>query len=216
MHGRDRPPWLKPIIATSHAFVVNPDDSNGRLLIRSIVDHYPSIKPIAVDGDGIQPLDFDRIFAESRDSGELPHLFDELIALAEKIIQSGEIESLTALSALKYLIRTLEENRNGSYLAVSQSISLAAYFKNLLDVYLEKIPGIAEHREAYARTVRQAEQELQKTKQEIRDKISEEVRERLPKLGRLAEIAEQIDVLLPPASLPAPSPATDETDIGDQ
>lgn len=204
LHDADRPKWLGSILVASKQFNSHPGDQTSRQFINAVAAQFPFIQPIVVDTDASETLDFDALFQKQRDEGTLPQLFDKLIELASKIIESGEVESITALDALKQLVEILKANRNGSYLAARQSLSTSRYLKHLANVVLEKVPVLKELREAYDRTNAEAEAEFERIEQGIRDETLEAIKDRLPRVDRLPSYAEQTTAFLTPLALPAP------------
>lgn len=152
----DRPEWLAQINGSANHFEKERSADRANHLLMSIVKRYPSIRPIDISGDSATAIDFDELYERFRDDGRLPELFDELMDIVVRIIDSNAVDSLTALDTLKQILDLLKANRDGSYLAAKESISVARYLKHLADVVLDKIPVLSELRGAWDRTIQEA------------------------------------------------------------
>ena len=74
--------------------------------------------PISFSEDGSQVVDFEDIFLKYQSASKLPELFDQLAALLQQVVDSGEIEKTKVQRALQGVISSLRRHRTGSYLSM--------------------------------------------------------------------------------------------------
>jgi hypothetical protein len=191
LHEADRPEWLKQILKSVNRYLKSFGPESAAELIRTLMEYKTSIKQIIPSDIDADFLNFDNIFRKYRDECRLPELFDNLIAAINQIIESGEVDSVDVLNALQRCVDILRANRDGSFLAVTQGVSVARVVKQLVYVYLEKIPVIKDVREAYSRAVAELENGVAKLNSDIRDETLAEFRKtfaitkRVPTYGEL-------------------------------
>lgn len=61
---------------------------------------------------------FDELYERFKKDSKLSDLFDSLVETLEKMIASGEIDSISALKSLEQLISVIKQNKSGSYFSV--------------------------------------------------------------------------------------------------
>jgi hypothetical protein len=199
---KDRPPWLMPLREAVGRFVHNFNDSNAESLISEIIRRSATVIPSQVlpTGGGPSPYEFDRFYDKARTEAKITELFDAHIDAVAKIVDSGEIESVTALNALIQLAAALKANRNASYSAVKQTVFLAKFIQNVVLVGLQKVPGIGILVEAAEKTLKDTEDGLDRLEREMESQVESAVREALPRVTQTTELME-----LQRRALPAPT-----------
>ena len=88
-------------------------------------------------------VDLERIYQEFVSQSRLPELYENLIELLQRIIDSNQIDSVDLLSRLEFLVETLKANRKSS--AWTQVLSWKfgrLLLKNLVMEGLKKAPGM--------------------------------------------------------------------------
>ncbi len=183
---KDQPIWLLPILHAANGFLRTQDQRTSKELLDALLRHFRLIEPITLSDDDGQLLDFDALYVQIRDQGRTPELFDKLIELLERMIASGEIDSIGVEQALLHVLATLRANRKGSYVAVRQSISVAKYVKHLTRACLAKVPGIGEMLEAWDRMMEEVESEFAKTDLALRQHIQAGLMQSIPRLSKLS------------------------------
>lgn len=126
---QDRPPWVKPLLERLESFVAGPTDRNrAGTLITTIAEWYAAIHnhTWSFDFSEDEPLDVDSLYDSYR--GHMPELFDKLVEALEKIINSGAVDSIKIMRALKTLLATLKRSRTGSYSAQLNALRFAYVF----------------------------------------------------------------------------------------
>jgi hypothetical protein len=187
---QDHPQWLGPLFQASYEYSQNPQ-ANAREFLTRLVKQHRDIRPIVVSTDTTPLLDFDALYVHFRDEGRIPELFDKLIQIISQIIDDGHIDSITALEALRQIIVLLRTNRNGSYLAARQSVTIARYLRNLAKVVLEKVPLVKELLEVYDRTIEEIDDEFGRLEERIKDETMLAIARAIPRLAQLPKYADQ-------------------------
>lgn len=212
---QDVPAWIGPLdkAAKQYQFEASAEIRDkpkaGANLLNAIVANRIKVKPIVSGAHGSSTIDFDVLFEEYYSNGDLETLFDELITLVRRIIDSGEIESASIVETLETMVATLRANRNGSYLALRGSTYTAHFLWNLAVVYLEKLPLVSEIKEAVQRTdekLSQADRLLEKPISAMNEATRSRLIEHNPRIKKLAEYQDQPGELIQQISLALPSP----------
>ncbi len=173
----DRPPWLRPFIDSLQRFVQAPKDSNVRnKVIETYGEHFAAVlshqwKFAPVYDDAI---DFDAIFKEVKAESRISELFDRIIDILEKIIQTDLIDSRRVTASLEKIIATLRKNRKGSYFSMICSWQfLKRFMVNAAWNAVSKIPGIDVLSESLRDTIKEFDGEMEKVYERIATEASE-------------------------------------------
>ncbi len=101
-------------------------------------------------------VDLDQLYQECMTNSLLPELYEKLIELLQKIVDSHQIDSLDLLNRLEQLIATLRANRKGSVWSQIWSWQFARQFlKNSIIEGLKKVPGLDIAVQAVEKTIDQ-------------------------------------------------------------
>ena len=88
------------------------------------------------------------------------------------MINSGEIDSITALKNLEQLIAIIKQNKSGSYFSVMMSWEfISGFTKNLVWQELSNLPGIKQLKSAFEKTVEEMDVELEEMHKSIADEM---------------------------------------------
>lgn len=113
--SKDQPKWLNDLDNFLQRYIsksLRLEDLNISIAnVKSSVDRHTWSFSAEAETFG---FNFDDIFTHYRDKSELPELFDRTISLLEKILASGEIESIYVREALEKLISSMEISKKGS------------------------------------------------------------------------------------------------------
>ena len=195
----DRPKWLDPLIDAAFKRSQGPATHLSQECLTAIIRYFHCLPSrFEPDDDSRTIYNFDAIYSRYRDEYRIPELFDQLVELLVKIIESGEIESVTALNALRQLLDTLKANRDGSYVAASQTIRQSRYVFNLCIGLLKCVPVLKVFVEAYEKTQDELEAGFEKVNNAIDSERLRIISETIPRLERLANASGYI-LALPPA-----------------
>ncbi len=180
----DRPGWLNQILSCTNEFTLQHKDSNSimpgsswQLLNKLMRLYYPVLnhKWDFSTQKGKHYYDFDAIYKKYRDESKLESLFDALIETLEKMVNSGEIDSLTALNSLNELIELLDNNKTSSYFSTMASWEFVKNFTcNIIWEQLDSIPGIKTIKKAFEKTLSETDIELT----DLHKKIANEIKEK--------------------------------------
>lgn len=168
----DKPKWLLQIIHWCQWYLKNKDSQNANNVL------FEKLSPITNDiknhewsfenqTDNIE-FNFDHIYERFKEDSKLPDLFESLIDTLNKMIESGEIDSLKALESLKQLISLLKQNKTGSYFSVMASWEfIGGFIKNTLWASLDDVPVIKQLKKGFEETVAEMDIELDMIHTEI-------------------------------------------------
>lgn len=167
----DRPDWLVRIIEATRVFSKrNPEPTtitsgSSWELLKELLGLYPAVmnqKWVFEANDQMLAYNFDDVFARARSNSRLSELFDSMISSLETLLSTGGIDSLKAIEALKKLIATLSQNKNGSYFSTIASWEFVRTFtKNYIWKSLEKIPGVQTAKSAFEETLKEMNVEIE-------------------------------------------------------
>ncbi len=160
---RDTPEWLPPLInALNHFKTGTWKQSN---LINHLINDQNRIKKHewVFNNPSEEAFDFDEIFQHYRSESRLSELFCKIVTILEQIKDSGEVDSVSMMSALTKVIATLKQNKDGSYFSVNSAWSfLISFLKNYMWAELSKIPMLGTAMEALEKTVKETNEEMYK------------------------------------------------------
>ncbi|MCD9550029.1 hypothetical protein GLP21_15480 [Photobacterium carnosum] len=173
----DRPKWLNETIKWCDWYGKNSqrDDANNYLfnnlspIKNDLMNHTWSITSQPYEAD----FHFDEMYERFKSESKLPELFDVLINILEKMVASGEIDSLRAIASIKQLLSLIKQNKSGSYFSVMASWEfLGGFIKNTLWESLDSIPVIKQLKKGFEETVAEMDIELD----EVHKSIAEEMK----------------------------------------
>ncbi len=173
----DRPTWLDDIIRWCRWYTenANRNDCNNILYnglqpkISEILAHKWSLGDNPTNAD----FNFDEIYERFKADSKLPDLFDSLISILDKMIASGEIDSIRAITSIQQLLSLLKQNKSGSYFSVMASWEfLGAFIRNSFWESLDLMPGVKQLKKAFEKTVSDMDIELE----EIHNSIAQEMK----------------------------------------
>ena len=172
----DRPKWLSHLIgeATTYNQHHKTAGHNFRLLNnivgqrQAVLSHSWSFEAGGVKAD----YNFDSLYLRFKEESNLQELFDSMISTLEEMIESGEIDSLTALRSIEQLISVIKQNQKGSYFSVMASWEFVISFtKNLVWQELSSLPVVKQLKTAFEKTVQDMDVELSNLHKEIAEEM---------------------------------------------
>jgi len=173
----DRPEWLQITIkwCTWYADNLARNDANNILFnnlspIRSdLMQHEWTLSKSKADAD----FNFDEMYERFKKESKLPEFFDALINTLEKMIASGEIDSIKTIASIQQLLSLLKQNKSGSYFSVMASWEfMGGFIKNTLWESLDSIPVVKQLKKGFEKTVGEMDIELE----ELHKSIAEEMK----------------------------------------
>ncbi|MHC4877759.1 MAG: hypothetical protein ACYTGL_14785 [Planctomycetota bacterium] len=188
MSSKDHPNWIVPLenrLKWYRNRAASQPDA-GLQTINTILQLTPEIESQTWDfGDSAAnaAIDFAAIYREYYRGSRVPELFDELVGQLEKIIESGEIDSLTTIKALEKLIATIRKNARGDYFSTRGVWEFTQlFFRNLSIEVLESIPGLKHFVKALRKTMSELDLEMSQVHDQVKQRLTESVSGDLPML----------------------------------
>jgi len=174
----DTPHWLTDLKGRLNWYVTNHSKRNdsNKVLIDKLIELNQQIHNHKWTLDQEVTNDsynFDEIYERFKIASKLPELFDILIDTLEKMIASGEVDSIKTVTGLQQLLALLKQNKSGSYFSVMASWEfLGGFIKNTMWATLDSIPVIKQMKKGFEKTVEDMDRELD----EVHKSIAEEMR----------------------------------------
>ena len=139
------------------------------MFIKSDMDNHKWVH----DDSETPAFDFDSIFQHYKNESRLGELFDEIIRLLEEIHGSGDVDSVSMMTALGKVIATLKQNKEGSYLSINSAWSfLMSFLKNYMWEELAKIPMLGSSMKALEKTIKETNEEMYKVHNSVEKNIA--------------------------------------------
>lgn len=185
----DLPDWLTPLIEVLTKFFNG--SNTQQALIGFIIRYEASIKSHVwvIEKDSEQAFNFDSIFEHYKSESRIPELFDEIIKILEDIEASGEIDSISMLSALTKVIATLKKNKDGSFFSMNSAWSfVTSFFKYYFLAEISKVPVLGSALLALQKVVDETNQEMSDIKSNVELKIKETVEQEIKPLRQRTEL----------------------------
>lgn len=201
----DRPKWLSHLI--SEATIYNQHHKttghNFRLLNnivaqrQAVLSHAWSFEAGGVEVD----YNFDSLYLRFKEESNLQLCFESMVSILEKMIESGEIDSFTALRSIEQLISVIKQNQEGSYFSVMASWEFVTSFtKNLIWQELSSLPVVKQLKTAFEKTVQDMDVELGNLHTEIAEEMKNKYKTTISSLAHkrpsLLPFEEGVDKLI--------------------
>ncbi|PSV50143.1 hypothetical protein C9J47_05720 [Photobacterium indicum] len=180
----DQPVWLTGLNQHTRSYAEG--RSTSYHLMQFILENRVNITTHSwVFDQKSEAFDFDSVFERYRSESRLPELFDEIVRILEEIQNSGEVDSVTMMSALGKVIATLKKSKDGSYFSVNSAWSfLVSFLQNYMWAELIKLPVLGTAMEALKQTIEQTNQEMFKVHTEVQNEMQRTVEEQVKGLNR--------------------------------
>jgi hypothetical protein len=177
LSDQDVPGWLSHSIKSIDWYLRNVDTSgvNNGLLTRLIDDH-KAMKSHQWKFDSAETIlafDFDSIYEKCKIESRLDELFDNIISLLQKIINSGEVDSIKTVRTLEKLIATLKMHGKASYFSLHSMYDfMLQLMKNVLWAQLESIPVLGPIAEGLRKTIEETGVELENLQINMKEQMT--------------------------------------------
>lgn len=179
----DVPSWLTSIIN----ILKQPRQNYSKTqLINDLIPILEPLKTYTWHDISNEPegIDFDEIYFRHKQQGKTEDLFDKIIIQLQKIINSGEIDSVKTIHTLERLISTLKRSKTGSYTSMMAGWGfLQALLKNWIFEQLKSIPVLGPILSALSETVSEMESEIVTLHSAIHDEIKQRYSTDIPTLS---------------------------------
>jgi hypothetical protein len=178
LSNQDSPHWLNESINGTDIYLThfnNPGINNT--LLMQLINIYQTAKSHKWqfdDPNKILAFDFDSIYEQCKRESRIDELFDNIIVILKKIIESGAIDSILIKNTIEKLIATLNNHPNASYLSLQSMWGfLSLLMKNIIWEELERIPVLGPVIKALRKTIDEAELELKDLSKNLHNVLSE-------------------------------------------
>jgi|GEM_PF-2965639 len=129
--AKNIPGWIQILINGANKFVDNPQVTSEWLMV--LVVNYKLVTNYSWANDQSKIYSIDEIYEDIKSTYGVENLFDNLIMVLQKLVESGHVDSKKALLSLEELVKILNDNKDGSF----TSIRTRLWF---CDEFLQKDP----------------------------------------------------------------------------
>lgn len=171
--AEDIPPWLKTVEALSHRYVTHPVIESATAIILVVPGLIDSSIAHKWEDASDKAFDFDAVVEQFRKESKLPELFDKVIVILQEIIDSGDIDSIKALDAIKAIHSALLTNRNSSFPSMQTAWTVFRTFcENFLWATLKELPIAGPFIDALKATIDEFDKEITNVQTQINTKVT--------------------------------------------
>lgn len=172
----DRPKWLKELIDHSEWYVASMgiSEANHTHLMRIMANYEKAMSHDWLFNHTNADLgySFDEMYELYQQDSRIQEHCDGLVETLNFMIDSCEIDSVSAINSLDQLIRLIERNRRGSFssmLATNDFIS--RFIKNGTWMHIRKIPGVKNLKDNFEKTAKELDNELDRLQKDITNDV---------------------------------------------
>ena len=183
----DKPQWLNSLNNELNLFLkFNPNVDTKDRLMQSIIQYDKVVKSHKWDfPKNTQSIEFsfDYVFETRYNESGIPGMFDELLSMLDKLIQSGAVDKVSAINDLKELIAMIEQNKQGSYFSIwGVGEFLGRFVLNSSWSYIKDLK-VAKHLvKGFEKTVKDMDVDLKQLKLDVSKDIDQQFKDRTEKL----------------------------------
>ena len=174
----DRPDWLKNLIDNTEWYVGNHEDYEANhthtMQIIARYDQAMNHEWSFSHTDTEEDYSFDELYERYRKDSKAQELNDTLVDTLNYMIDSCEIDSVSAINSLNELIFLIEQNTSGSYSSIFATHEfISKFMKNSTWMQIRKIPGVKTFKDAFEKTAKEMDTELDKLHKDIVSELQE-------------------------------------------
>lgn len=174
----DRPDWLKDLIDNTEWYVGNHEDHNANhkhiMQIMTVYDQAMNHEWSFSHTDTEEDYSFDKLYKRYQKDSKIHELNDSLVDTLNYMIDSCEIDSVSAINSLNQLILLIEQNTSGSYSSILASHEfISRFMRNSTWMQIRKIPGVKTFKDAFEKTAKEMDTELDKLHKDIVTELQE-------------------------------------------
>lgn len=196
----ERKPWLEKVEQSLGGYVAGNPGDNGVSVLHMLFGHYAQLRSLSfASAEDLRPEteEIESIYLKYFDESKLPALFDELVFNLERIINSGQIDSIRAQESLERLVAAIRKNASGTAISRRAAITIAKTFiYNLSFELLEQLPFVAPVVKATRATVDDLSKESTRVDTLFRSEVETSVKRDFPFLDSSAEGSQRISEVL--------------------
>lgn len=212
----ETPHWIKRCRSTSDQYLneLERDPNAPRELLTSIAQYYGEIRNhkwhIEDEPEGFTGVDFSEINTRIYTESEMPELFNKLAQLIQEVVDSDQVDSITAKNTLQTIIDSI--NRNSQKDAFSAKMFWTfgrAYLRNVVPEIIRITKVGAAILDAYSKTVDEIGFGLEAVVDKIEGEILSVTSTKLPAIEEMAAKAIHAPEI---KALPGPADSLDDND----
>ncbi|RLS39121.1 MAG: hypothetical protein DWH81_08925 [Planctomycetota bacterium] len=187
LSAQDRPYWLSPLHNNLRTAAADPEGRDGLNGIQEIANTFQgalnSHKWKLTEANPADGFDFDSMYNKYKKENRIPELFEEIISLLNEIANSGQLDSISALTELRRVIATLEKAKNGSYFATRNAWHFVTnWFKNSGWEMLSDIPLLGAVTRGLRKTLEDMDHGMTDLHTQIQDELQTKIAKDFPRI----------------------------------
>lgn len=174
----DRPAWLTKLLNNTEWYIANHNSSSANhthvMHIMNDYDQAMNHEWLLTQTEMGVDYSFDNVFERSRTNSTILELCDAMVDTLDHMIDSCEIDSVSAINSLNQLITLINQNKSGSYFSILSSQDfITKFLKNATWMQIRKIPGVKTFKDSFEKTAKEMDSELDRLYKEIVAEVSE-------------------------------------------
>jgi len=183
----DKPQWLNSLNDELNLYLRSEAnvDTKDRLM-QSIIQYFKDVESYKWDfTENTQSIEFsfDYVFEARYNESGIPGMFDELLSMLDKLIQSGVVDKVSAINDLKELIAMIEQNKDGSYFSIrGVGEFLGRWVLSSSWLLIKSIPVAKQVIEGFEKVVKDMNIDLAKLSTDIKNDIKTKFNDKTNKL----------------------------------
>jgi hypothetical protein len=176
--NQDVPSWLKQLIEGLEWYLNNSTQADVQhLFLERITPTIVEVNNFRWNFDKFQValgFDFDAIYEECKKNSRIDELFDKIIEYLQKVVDSGQVDSIKIHNTLNKLIATLKTHNSASYFSVHSTWDFVKHLiKNIMKEQLEGAPIVGDIIKALNKTLDETNIEMVELENKIINSIKE-------------------------------------------
>lgn len=168
----DRPAWLKDLIDNTEWYVANHgSEGANHTHVMHIIDRYEQAMHHEWQFD---PTDegtsysYDELYEDYRNESKIEALSEGMVDALNQMIDSCEIDSVSAINSLDQLVLLIDQNKSGPYSSISATREfIAKFLRNTTWMQIRKIPGVKNFKDIFEKTAKELDIELDRLHRDI-------------------------------------------------
>ncbi|MDH5544401.1 MAG: hypothetical protein OEZ43_02345 [Gammaproteobacteria bacterium] len=174
----DRPSWLREIIDNTEWYVGNyGNNSANHAYLMKILGNFDTAlnhEWLFTQTETAQSYNHDNLYQNLNGESRIVELFDQMAETLNQMIDSCEIDSVSAINSLDQLILLIKQNRQSSFFSVTATQDfITRFIKNATWMHIRKIPGVKTLKDNFEKTIKDMDTEIDRVQKEISNAIQQ-------------------------------------------
>jgi hypothetical protein len=174
----DRPAWLTELLDCTEWYVANHNDrdANHTHLMKIIARYEQAMNHewLVTEEDASVDYSFDGAYQRHQKESSVLDLFDAMENTLNHMIESCEIDSVSAIGSLSQLIVLIDQNKSGSYFSILACQDfITRFLKNTTWMQIRKIPGVKTFKDTFEKITKDMDAELDRIHKDILAEIQD-------------------------------------------